>query len=202
MDKDSAMQPLIRRIKRSDASEMQAAVLESVEHIRPWLDWCTPSYRLSDAVNWTQDAASKWQEGSDYRFVIEEPESGLMLGSVAIRTVCRTNRVGDLGYWLRKRALGQGYCTKSVKLAIEYGFEQLGFQRIEMRILPDNAASNAVAFRLGASFDGLQEDKIIHKGEAKMANCYSFAAPVSCRNIYQKTDIALVDTSVQSVSGF
>lgn len=196
------MQPVIRRIKRSDASEMQAAVLESVGHIRPWLDWCTPSYRLSDAVNWTQDAAFKWQAGLDYRFVIEEQESGMMLGSVAIRTVCRTNGVGDLGYWLRKRALGQGNCTRAVKLAIEYGFEQLGFQRIEMRILPDNVASNAAAFRLGASFDGLQADKIIHKGEAKMANCYSFAAPVSCRNIHQKAERELVDTGVKSVSGF
>ena len=202
MDKDSVMQPVIRRIKRSDASEMQAAVLESVGHIRPWLDWCTPSYRLSDAVRWTEEAASKWQEGSDYRFVIEDPESGLMLGSVVIKNVCGPYRIGDLGYWLRKRALGQGNCTMAVKLAIEYGFEQLGFERIEMRVLPENESSNAIAFRLGASFDGLQANKIIHKGVAKMANCYSFNAPVSCRNIYQKADIALVDTNVQSVSGF
>lgn len=59
MDKDSAVQPIIRRIKRSDASDMQSAVLESVGHISPWLDWCTPSYRLSDAVNWTEQAAIK-----------------------------------------------------------------------------------------------------------------------------------------------
>ncbi len=126
------MQPIIRRIKRSDASEMQAAVLESVGHIRPWMDWCTPSYRLSDAVNWTQDAASKWQDGSDYRFIIEEPESGVMLGSVAIRTLCGPDLIGDLGYWLRKRALGQGHCTKAVKLAIEYGFEPVSYTHLTL----------------------------------------------------------------------
>lgn len=196
------MQPVIRRIKRSDASEIQTAVLESVGHIRPWLDWCTPGYRLSDAVNWTVGAVSKWQEGSEYRFVIEESESGVLLGSIAIRSICGPSRIGDLGYWLRKRALGQGYCTKAVKLALEYGFEELGFQRIEMRVLPDNAASNAVAFRLGAAFDGLQANKIIHKGETKMANCYSFAAPVSFRQTYKNAGIALVDTRVKSVSGF
>jgi len=202
MDKDSFMQPIIRRIKRSDASEMQSAILESVGHIGPWLDWCTPRYRLSDAVNWTLDAELKWQEGSDYRFVIEEPGSGMILGSVAIRTLCPHNRIGDLGFWLRKRALGQGHCTKATKLAIEYGFQQFGFERIEMRILPDNAASNAVAFRLGASFDGLQADKIIHKGEAKMANCYSFAAPSSCRKIYKSAEVTLINASVKSVCGF
>ena len=155
MDKDSAMQPIIRRIKRSDASDMQSAVLESVGHISPWLDWCTPSYRLSDAVNWTEEAAIKWQDGSDYRFVIADAESNLILGSVAIRTVCARKGVGDLGYWLRKRALGPGYCTQAAELAIEFAFKKLGFKRIEMRILPENEPSNAVALRLGASFDGL-----------------------------------------------
>lgn len=178
------MQPIIRRIKRSDASDMQSAVLESVGHISPWLDWCTPSYRLSDAVNWTEEAAIKWQDGSDYRFVIADAESNLILGSVAIRTVCARKGVGDLGYWLRKRALGRGYCTQAAELAIEFAFKKLGFKRIEMRILPENEPSNAVALRLGASFDGLQPNKITYKGEAKIANCYSHLPEAPHSEVY------------------
>ena len=43
------MQIHIRPFKTSDATELQSAVLESVGHLSPWLDWATPRYSLGDA---------------------------------------------------------------------------------------------------------------------------------------------------------
>lgn len=53
-----------------------------------------------------------------------------------------------------------------------------------MRILPENEPSNAVALRLGASFDGLQPNKIAYKGEAKMANYYSLLPEAPHSEVY------------------
>ena len=38
------MQIHIRPFKTVDAAELQTAVLESVGHLGPWLDWATPRY--------------------------------------------------------------------------------------------------------------------------------------------------------------
>jgi hypothetical protein len=53
-----------------------------------------------------------------------------------------------------------------------------------MRILPENEPSNAVALRLGASFDGLQPNKITYKGKLKMANCYSLLPEAPHSEVY------------------
>lgn len=53
-----------------------------------------------------------------------------------------------------------------------------------MGILKENEPSNAVALRLGASFNGLQPNKITYKGKAKMANCYSLLPEAPRSEVY------------------
>ena len=43
------MQIHSRPFKTVDAAELQSAVLESVGHLGPWLDWATPRYALADS---------------------------------------------------------------------------------------------------------------------------------------------------------
>ena len=50
------MQIHIRPFKTSDATELQSAVLDSVGHLSPWLDWATPRYSLGDARRWVNES--------------------------------------------------------------------------------------------------------------------------------------------------
>ena len=171
----------IRKFKADDAPELYAAVRESIAHLSPWLFWCTPAYSIADAEFWVTTAEPEWNAGNDFRFVIECKQTGKLLGSVAINQVIQQHKIGNLGYWIRQSALNQGVCTTAASMAIEYGFNQLQLQRIEIYVLEDNASSNAVAEKLGSTYEGILRNKLFHNGKSCPAKCYS-VIPNDLRN--------------------
>ncbi len=163
----------IRKFKESDTREFQEAVLESVEHLSVWLPWCTPDYSIEDATDWVTSAADAWEAGTDYRFVIEDAKTLKILGCVGINQVVPQHKVGNLGYWVKKSALKQGVCTQAVREVAAFAFDTLGFKRLEVHILTDNNASNAVASKLGGEFEGVFRNKLLFNGKSLPAKCYS-----------------------------
>jgi len=163
----------IRKFMEADAEKFQAAVLESVEHVGKWLPWCTKQYTIEDAREWASSASDNWGAGTDYRFIIENSDSGAILGCVGINQVVLQHKVGNLGYWVRKSAISQGVCTRASRLAIQFAFSELGFNRIEIHVHPENYASNIVASRLGGQYEGVFRNKIVHAGISCPAKCYS-----------------------------
>ncbi len=163
----------IRKFTPDDAEEFLIAVRESVAHVSPWLAWCTSEYAMQDAVDWVCTAEQVWQDGSDYRFVVEDKSTGDLLGSVGICPVVKELKCGSLGYWVRKSACNKGVCEIAARLAVVTAFKELDLQRIEVFVHPENHASNAVAAKLGGAFEGTQRNKIIFFGELIDANCYS-----------------------------
>ncbi|MEZ5501855.1 MAG: GNAT family protein [Halioglobus sp.] len=167
------MEISIRQLSKSDAGALHAAVSESVEHLSPWLPWCTPHYSMQDANDWAGSAAQSWRDGTDYRFLIEDSATGRFLGSVGINQVVAQHRRGNLGYWVRSSELNRGICTRAARLAVLFAFEKLGFQRMEIHVLTDNDASNAVAAKLGGVYEGTFRNKLVNRGQSLPAKCYS-----------------------------
>jgi len=163
----------IRQYKESDADGFQEAVLESVDHVSKWLPWCHSGYRIEDAREWACSAKETWDNGTDYRFVVENQVTGEILGSVGINQVVAQHKVGNLGYWIRESALNKGACTIAAKQVVDFGFRELGFQRIEVHVLCENKASNIVASKLGGVYEGEFRNKLWHDGKSRPANCYS-----------------------------
>jgi len=163
----------IRKYKESDADESQEAVLESVDHLSKWLSWCNSDYRIEDARQWASSAKRTWENGTDYRFVVEDQNTGGILGSVGINQVVDQHKVGNLGYWIRKSAINNGVCTRAARQVVEFAFRELGFQRIEIHALCENEPSNIVASNIGGVFEGVFRNKLIFEGKSMPANCYS-----------------------------
>ena len=151
------MQVDIRPLKPSDAGELQRAVLNSVGHISPWLDWCTPRYVLSDARDWVAESMVLWQQ---------------ILGSVEVQVPTLEAPVGRMGYWVRHSATGQGVCSQGAAQALDWAFKSLGLQRVELFIQPANQASIRVALKLGAEFLDEQNNEIVYRGESRLSNRY------------------------------
>ena len=66
----------------------------------------------------------------------------------------RVGRSAMLGYWLAPDHCGKGYATTSAARLVAYGQEAWGLEEVILRIAYDNAASQAVAKRLGAEPTG------------------------------------------------
>jgi ribosomal-protein-alanine N-acetyltransferase len=69
--------------------------------------------------------------------------------------------------------LNKGVCSLAAKLAIEYAFKNLNFNRIEIVVLENNFSSIRVAEKVGANYEGTFKNKISLNGISLPARCYS-----------------------------
>jgi RimJ/RimL family protein N-acetyltransferase len=59
----------------------------------------------------------------------------------------------EVGYWFAKELWGMGYATESLKRILEYGFEEMGTQRIFGTYFTDNLGSLKVMKKAGMRFE-------------------------------------------------
>ena len=60
----------------------------------------------------------------------------------------------ELGYWIGKPYWGQGYCTEAARATLDFGFEQLGLNRIFAHHFARNPASGRVMQKIGMTREG------------------------------------------------
>ena len=58
----------------------------------------------------------------------------------------------EVGWGLKRSAWGKGYATEAAVAAMDFAFDQLGWNEVIHTILPDNAPSQAVARRVGSRY--------------------------------------------------
>jgi RimJ/RimL family protein N-acetyltransferase len=90
------------------------------------------------------------------QWAIEERSSGRFIGRAGI--INPVDWPGpEVGYLLSRPYWGRGYATEAARAAMDWGFEQFVFPDLISLIDPDNAASIAVATRLGEALRGETE---------------------------------------------
>ncbi len=80
------------------------------------------------------------------RFVGEMNLSGIQRGPF---------QNGFVGYWIDEAVAGQGYTPEAAAVMLRFCFEELGLHRIQVSIIPRNAASRRVAEKLGLREEGI-----------------------------------------------
>jgi RimJ/RimL family protein N-acetyltransferase len=95
--------------------------------------------------HWTMRDYGQW--------AIEERASGRFIGRAGI--INPVDWPGpEVGYLLGRDWWGHGYATEAAQAAMDWGFREIGFEELISLIDPANAASIAVAGRLGESRRG------------------------------------------------
>lgn len=73
----------------------------------------------------------------------------------------------ELGYVIAKSFWGQGIATEAVQLALEKGFQDLGIERIEAFVDPNNLGSVRVLEKAGLEREGYLKKYVIHRGQVR-----------------------------------
>ncbi|MEZ5321893.1 MAG: GNAT family protein [Microthrixaceae bacterium] len=98
--------------------------------------------------------ARESQMGTGYGFGIFV--DGAFAGEINVSSVHRGPfQSAYVGYWIDQRLAGMGYMPESVVQVLRFAFETLGLHRIEIAIIPRNAASRRVVDKLGLRAEGV-----------------------------------------------
>lgn len=78
-----------------------------------------------------------------------------------------------LGYWIDEKYAGRGFMPQAVELALDFAFNTLDFERVEVAIVPRNLSSIRVVEKLGFEFEGVSKAYIEVNGVREDHNRYS-----------------------------
>ena len=114
-----------------------------------------PTNPAADYVTtWIRTYVEGGREGTRVGFAVES-HAGEFLGIGLFVRIERDGRQGEIGYIVGPAARGRGVATRTVNLLTEWGFAELGLERIELWIDTSNAASEGVAARAGYRREGV-----------------------------------------------
>ena len=83
---------------------------------------------------------------------------GRFVGEITLSSIQRGPfQSGFIGYWIDEAMAGQGYVPEAVVMVLHFAFEALGLHRVEISIIPRNAASLRVVEKLGLRMEGVAE---------------------------------------------
>jgi RimJ/RimL family protein N-acetyltransferase len=145
---------LVRPLADSDASQLFEAIDESREHLAPWMPWAVSHVSMSDSLVYIRRSAAQWLLRERLAVCFFELGSGRLLGGSGLERIDWNTRDFEIGYWVRVSAEGRGYVAETVRLLTRLAFEQLGANRVQIRMDPRNVRSARVAERAGYLLEG------------------------------------------------
>lgn len=121
-------------------------------------------YPVSLATRWIAARVAWWPQARGITLAIARRDApAILLGTVSLRRFLRDRRA-ELGYWLGADAWGSGFATEAADAMIDFGFRELGLERIYAQVLEGNDASCRVLDKLGMMNEGVRR-RHIRKGK-------------------------------------
>ncbi|MEV6328884.1 GNAT family N-acetyltransferase [Streptomyces sp. NPDC051909] len=138
---------LRRFVSPADLPELHRVLDESVDHLRPWMDWVD-----NHGPEWTAGFLSRrdrdWEAGTSYTYAVVL--DGAIVGACGLHLQDDTPPGAyEIGYWLHPAATGRGVATRAVRALVAEGFRLPHVQQLLVMHLPENHTSAGVPARLG-----------------------------------------------------
>ncbi|MBL1088073.1 MULTISPECIES: GNAT family N-acetyltransferase [Streptomyces] len=135
----------LRRWRTYDIEILDRLVNESRDHLLPWMPFAA-SHDRKQGEEFLARCEEEWATGQTYYYAITS--GGVEVGSCSLM-----RRIGpgglEIGYWLHPDWTGKGLATMAAGALVAAGRRLPGIDRIEIHHDEANAASGAVARRLG-----------------------------------------------------
>jgi ribosomal-protein-alanine N-acetyltransferase len=98
---------------------------------------------------------------SQWRIVPKDVEQ--VVGLVGFVRWDREAAVAEIGFGIVQAMWGRGYMTETCRAVVEYGFEDMGLERVEARCQVTNSASARVLEKIGMRREGVVRDRVHSK---------------------------------------
>ncbi len=95
-------------------------------------------------THWTQFPYGPW--------AVQEKASGELIGHCGLRLIAEINETEVL-YALGKDFWGNGFATEAARASVDFGFKQIGLERIIALAVPENIASRKVMAHCGLQYE-------------------------------------------------
>lgn len=145
---------MIRNPMPGDGARVNAAILESMEALTPWMPWAQTAPSLEDSEIHARRSYAKWILREDLAMLIFEKATGEFVGGSGLHRIKWEVPAFEIGYWCRTKFSGRGFIQESTNAITRFAFAALEAKRVEIRCDSRNKKSISVIERLGFPKEG------------------------------------------------
>jgi ribosomal-protein-serine acetyltransferase len=143
----------LRLLRAEDASELFALTDSNRKHLRAWLPWVDGTLTEADTASFIELTIAQREASRGPTFALVRDEA--IVGIAGFKPLHRSNRVGEIGYWLAAAAQGRGTMTECCRFVVRYAFLTLDLNCVVIAAATGNLRSRAIPERLGFKFEGV-----------------------------------------------
>lgn len=164
----------LRQITLSDADALFA-----IHSDAEWMRWygVEPLTTPSQANQLAELFAGWFVAGTGFRWGLERRQDQRLIGTCGLFRWNKSWHNCVIGYEIARDCQRQGYMREALSAVLDYGFNAMRLHRIQAETHPDNAASIALAQRLGFRFEGVHRQQAYWGGRFHDLNCYALLEP-------------------------
>ncbi len=139
----------IRSPMPGDGAELQVAISESIDDLRPWLPWAKEIPTVEEEEIAVRKGRIRFLAREDLWLLLFLKGTHTLVGGSGLHRMDWDVPRFDIGYFVRSRFAGQGYITEAVRAITHFAFGTLNARRVEIRCDARNERSIRVAERAG-----------------------------------------------------
>lgn len=161
----------MRKIKVDENIRLKEIGLEDVEAIyktidreREYLSEWLPFVEETTDISYTQAYVQSVVDNESKELICLVFYKNYLVGLVGTKDTDFGNKKTEIGYWLSENYQHKGIITKSCNTLIQYAFNELDLNRIQIKAAVGNHKSQRVAERLGFQREGIEREGELHAG--------------------------------------
>jgi len=151
---------LLKPLEQEDTQEL----LEAGSYPEIWPHMSTTVEKMVDVNNFVDKALEKKHEKTEFPFVIVDKKSGKIIGSTRFMDIDETHKRLEIGTtWITPAFWRTAINTNCKYLLLQYCFEVLNLQRVQIKTDHENLRSQKAIERLGATKEGVLRNHMLRK---------------------------------------
>jgi len=179
------------------AEAMKRCIDESLDHLREWLSWAAlEPTSLEQKIEKLRGFRAAFDRGEHFPYhVIAKDNPDEVVGGAGLMA-----RVGaralEIGYWIARAHLGQGYAQEASAALTRVAVEVHDCLRVEIHCDPANAKSANVARKLGYTHDATLRKRLLEPdGTLRDTMVWSILAEEISRSPVARVDYRAFDAA-------
>ncbi|WNS77612.1 GNAT family N-acetyltransferase [Bacillus sp. DTU_2020_1000418_1_SI_GHA_SEK_038] len=155
-----------------DGKTVHESIQASIEDLKQWLPFANKEQSVDDVEINIRKSYSQFLLREDIRIHIFRKEDDVFVGSTGLHRMDWAVRKFEIGYWCDSRYQKNGYITEAVSGLVDFTFNHLEANRIEIRCDTKNISSRKIPEKLGFQLEGiLVNDDLSANGKELRDTC-------------------------------
>ncbi len=158
-----ALENEIVKLKPLELNDL-SGILEAASYPEIWSHMSTTIEKMVDVNNFVENALLMRHNKTEFPFVIVDKKTGEIIGSTRFMDIDDTHQRVEIGTtWLTPAYWRTAINTNCKYLLLQYCFETLHLQRVQIKTDLENSQSQKAIERIGATKEGVLRNHMIRK---------------------------------------